>query len=298
MQFTVIRYSKIWLTISAAIVALSLVSLFTFGLNPGIDFSGGSLLEASIPSATVEDVRATLEAAGKHATVQEAGTSGDYLMRFGVMSEADHQAVLSALREKFGDVQEQKFDAVGPSVGESLKRSAAKSVVLLVILIAAYIAWAFRTVSFPVKSWKYGVVTAISAFHDVIIPMGIFAFLSKIYGFEADTAFVAALLTILGYSINDTIVVFDRTRENLIKHRHKNADFGEVVDASVRETLGRSLNTTLTTLLPLVAILLLGGETVRPFILTLFLGILAGAYSSIFLASPLLVLWERKAAKK
>jgi len=162
---------------------------------------------------------------------------------------------------------------------------------IALILIVAYVAWAFRKVSEPIASWKYGLLTIVAALHDLIIPLGVFAVLGASQNFQIDTAFIAALLTILGYSINDTIVVFDRTRENLA--RWGAHDFEMVVEKSVQQTFARSINTTLTTLLALLAVFLFGGETTRSFALALLIGIGVGAYSSVFIASPLLVTWYR-----
>lgn len=285
--------AKLWLAISAVLTIAALVVTFLFGLNPGIDFTGGSLMTVDfVAEVGHEGVREVVESMGYSPIVQTA-SDGSVLIRIEPVNEEQHQAILSALRTAFGELVELRFDFVGPIIGEELKKQTLTAIVLVVALIGAYVAWAFRKVSEPVASWKYGVVTLIASFHDVIIPIGVFAVLGKLYGYQADTAFVAALLTILGYSINDTIVVFDRTRENLVRHRHGTMDFAATVNKSINETLGRSLNTTLTTLLPLVAIIIFGGETTRPFAITLFVGILSGAYSSIFLASPLLVLSEK-----
>ncbi|EKD47237.1 MAG: hypothetical protein ACD_66C00157G0001 [uncultured bacterium] len=163
----------------------------------------------------------------------------------------------------------------------------------MLVLIVLYVAWAFRKVSDPIKSWKYGLLTIVAAVHDVLIPLGVFAILGHYYGYEMNTAFIAALLTIIGYSINDTIVIFDRTRENLVSNRYGSRSFKDTVNMSIVQSFSRSINTSLTTVLVLVAIFLFGGETTRPFVLALIVGIIAGTYSSIFVASPLLVIWEQ-----
>lgn len=298
MQLHIIRHSKLWLVISAALTAAAIVCVIAFGLNPGIDFTGGSLLSIQLPADVAqESVRTSVEAVGFTPTVQTT-SDGSMLLRVPPLTEAEHQTILTALRTDFGEVTELQFDSVGPTVGAELKKKTTMAIILVLVLIAVYIAWAFRRVAEPVASWKYGLITLIAAAHDVIIPLGVFSILGKLFGYEADTAFVAALLTILGYSINDTIVVFDRTRENLYRHRHDETTFGATVNASIMETLARSLNTTLCVLLPVLAIVLLGGESTRSFAVTLLVGILAGAYSSIFLASPLLVMSENWGKKK
>ncbi len=291
-KVNIIGYSKIWLALSAGILALSVLSIAVFGLNFGIDFTGGSLLEVKGVTASVEEVRGAVAATGHEATVQQSDT-GTYFVRLSPITEDEHQSVLTAIKALSPNAEELKFDSVGPTIGQELKQSSVTALILLLVLIGVYIAWAFRKVSYPVTSWKYGAVTMISALHDVIIPIGAFAVLGKVFGYQIDTAFVAALLTILGYSINDTIVVLDRTRENLFRHRYHDQSFDEVVNTSVIETLGRSLNTTFSTIIPLVAIFFLGGESTRPFVLALIIGIMSGAYSSIFVASPLLVVMEK-----
>ncbi|MFA5946116.1 MAG: protein translocase subunit SecF [Patescibacteria group bacterium] len=292
MTINIIKHSKIWLVLSGTIVTLSFLSVVVFHLNFGIDFTGGSLLEIHSPDTTVDLLRTAASSTGHEATVQQSDT-GAYFVRMSPLTEEEHQAVLSAIIKAAPKAEETKFDSVGPTIGKELKRASLTSLVVLLVAIGLYIAWAFRKVSYPVKSWKYGVVTMVAAFHDVIIPIGVFAALGHFFGYQVDTAFVAAMLTILGYSINDTIVVLDRTRENLVRHRFGDQTFGEIVNRSIIETLGRSINTTLATLLPLLAIIFLGGETTRPFVMALAIGILSGAYSSIFVASPLLVYMQK-----
>ncbi len=288
----VIGYARFWVGFSVLLMVTSVILVLALKPNFGIDFTGGSLLEIEIADTSNEAVRVELMALGYEAVVQSA-SPGSYFVRTGLLTETEHQQLLTDLRATYPQLVEHKFDAVGPVIGEQLRRDAVLAVVVLLALIALYIAWAFRRVSEPVESYKYGLITLLAAFHDVLIPLGIFAILGRTLGYQIDIAFVAAMLTILGYSINDTIVVLDRTRENLVRYRHANKPFGEIVNLSIVQTLGRSLNTTLTTLLPLIAIFAVGGMTTRPFVLALILGIVAGAYSSIFLASPLLVLWDK-----
>lgn len=289
--------SKLWLAISAALIVGSIIALSTFGLNFGIDFTGGSLVQVSAPNTSVDAIRNAVTAVGFEPIVQQS--EGDtYFVRLAPISEEQHQDVLAAVKTVSADATEVRFDTVGPVIGDELKRASITASVLMLVLIMIYVAWAFRGVTQPVASWKYGVVTMISAFHDVIIPLGIFAILGKTLGYQIDLPFVAAMLTILGYSINDTIVVFDRTRENLLRDRHRNTPFHELVNKSVMETLGRSFNTTFSSFLPLIAVFLVGGETTRPFVLALMVGLVAGAYSSIFVASPLLVEWEKWQANR
>ena len=221
------------------------------------------------------------------------------LIRSGHLSEEDHQRLLLLLQgnAKQYTVTEKQFDSIGPTIGHELRVRSAIAVVLVILLIVLYVAWAFRKVSRPVPSWKYGIVTIVALLHDVILPAGFFAILGKWYGVEVDTLFVTAILTILGFSVHDTIVVFDRIRENL-RNAKKEEQFEEIVNQSLLETITRSVNTSFTVLLALTAVFLFGGESVRFFSLTLIAGIIFGTYSSIFIASPLLVSWYHLTASK
>lgn len=292
MTFNIIKHRKIWYALSGTTIIASIVALFVFGLNFGIDFTGGSLVELqfqTVPSN--DDLRATLVAAGHdHNTIQTSADNED-LVRLDSLDEAGHQALLTALKAAYPDVTELKFDSIGPSVGAELRTRAIEGIVITLVLIALYVSWSFRKVSAPVASWKYALITDFTAFHDVIIPVGVFSVLGHFMGWQVDTGFVAAVLTILGYSINDTIVVLDRTRENLT--RHVGSDFEDTVEKSVQQTKMRSFNTSFTVILSLAAIFLFGGESTRPFALALLIGVAVGTYSSIFIASPMLVTWER-----
>ncbi|HBR80912.1 MAG: Protein translocase subunit SecF [Candidatus Uhrbacteria bacterium GW2011_GWE2_45_35] len=293
MKFSIVKHRRVWYSISTLLVGLSIAAITVFGFNFGIDFTGGSLMEVgSEAGLSLDNIRSSLSDIGyTHAVVQPSGDS-NFLIRLESLDEEAHQTVLSVLRQNDENLQELRFDSFGPSIGSELRRKTITGVIIVLILIAAYVAFVFRKVSEPVVSWKYGVLTILAGFHDVIVPLGLFSVLGYFFGWQIDTAFVAAALTILGYSINDTIVVFDRTRENL--SRYSGGDtFEEVVDSSIRQTIARSLYTTLTTMLALVAIFFFGGDSTRPFALALLVGIGTGAYSSIFIASPLLVTWEK-----
>ncbi|MFA5318706.1 MAG: protein translocase subunit SecF [Patescibacteria group bacterium] len=328
----IISKSKIWLTVSSALVILSIAFLAVFGFKYGIDFTGGSLLEVGYLNERprIDSIRqAVNELEIGDASIQMGGENNVFL-RFQEVSEKKHQEILQKLDEigdeKIADaeesedkkdsvgitveqegevsieeiamgksivlnnIEELRFESVGPSIGEELKIKSLYAIVIVLILIVAYIAWSFRRVSKPVASWKYGLAAIVALFHDVMIVLGVFALLGKFAGVEIDTAFVAAILTVLGYSVNDTIVVFDRIRENLPKSEDT---FAGTVNTSLNQTIGRSINTSLTTLLVLLSIFFFGGETIKYFVLALTIGIVAGTYSSIFLASPLLVVWEK-----
>ncbi len=320
----IIQTRKIWLGISTILVVASLLSLAVWGLNFGIDFTGGSLLEAEFSPTRppVEEIRKTLESLNLHSLLVQPEGEKRIILRFQETDEDTHQKVLATLRslvsseqpnekltqatstaqtatstqiatttpQSVGSVEELRFDAVGPSIGRELKAKSVYAIFFVVIAIILYVAWAFRQVSKPVSSWKYGVAAVIALFHDVIITMGAFSVLGHFKGVEINTPFVAAILTVLGYSVNDSIVVFDRIRENLPR---SDEDFEGTVNTSINQTLRRSINTSVTTLVVLLSILFFGGESIRNFVLALSIGVFIGTYSSIFVASPILVVWER-----
>ncbi len=292
MKFDVIHARRIWLTASGILVAASLFCTAVFGLKLGIDFTGGSLMEVKFDGAPTTDVlRSSLESTGQQDVRVQPTNAGGFLIRLPSITEDQHQTLLSGLKTQFGNVNELQFQNVGPVFGAELLRKALWAVVLVLILITLYVAYAFRKVAEPIASWKYGIVTMIAAFHDIILPIGLFSILGHFFGYQVDSAFVAAILTVLGYSINDTIVVFDRIRENLL-HRSSADSLEFTVSKSVRQTFVRSINTSMTTLLALLAVFFFGGETTHAFSLALIIGIVSGTYSSIFIASPLLVVWN------
>lgn len=296
MNLNIINSRKIWFSISGTLMTLSILALLVWGLKPGIDFTGGSLLEISYetnrPAMTeVADNLASLNL--KSLKVQAAGDN-NLLLRFENVDENTHQQILTQLKNQAsnsGLVEEQKFESIGPTVGLELKNKAVVAIILVLICILAYIAYVFRQVSRPVASWKYGLAAIAALFHDILIITGIFSALGFFLGVEVDTLFVTALLTILGFSVHDTIVTFDRIRENLFKIH--NQSFIEIVNRSVNETVIRSINTSLTAILVLLAVYIFGGDSIRYFVLALILGFIVGTYSSIFIASPLLVWWNK-----
>ncbi|KKU07238.1 MAG: Protein translocase subunit SecF, partial [Candidatus Magasanikbacteria bacterium GW2011_GWA2_45_39] len=228
--------------------------------------------------------------------IQQVGDKG-LIIRTKNIDEPTHQKIVSALKGRIsGDnaFTEKQFQTIGPSISAELKQKSYSAILLVLIAIVLYIAFAFRKVSRPVSAWKYGVCAVLALTHDIFIPVGIFAALGHYKGVEIDTLFVTALLTILGFSVHDTIVVFDRIRENLLKYSKES--FEQVVDRSVNQTMVRSISTSFTVLLVLLAVFFFGGATIKYFVLTLILGVIFGTYSSIFVASPLLVLWQRRAA--
>ena len=301
-NFKIIQKRNIWLGISAALFVVFAAALFVWGLKYGIDFTGGSLLEVKFvgtrPSVSqVETGLADLKLSSL--IIQPVGAE-DLMLKFQETAEDTHQSILSKLNElakkdnQNNSIEELRFESVGPSIGAELKIKSLWAIFFALLAMLAYITYAFRKVSRPIASWKYGSAAIIAMFHDVVITMGVFAFLGHYYAIEINTPFVAAVLTVLGYSVHDTIVVFDRVRENLPK---SNEDFEGTINTSLNQTLVRSLNTSLTVLLVLASIIIFGGASIRTFVLALAVGIFIGTYSSIFVASPLLVVWEKMGKK-
>lgn len=273
----------------------SIFSIFFFGLNLGIDFTGGSLLEIEYLNDRPENfvIKEKISPLNLgNISLQPTGDNG-LLIRSKDLSEEEHQAILIALSES-DKITETRFDSIGPVIGKELAQKSWVAMALVLAMIIFYIAFAFRKVSAGlskigrgVSSFKYGLMAIVALIHDVAIPTGIFAILGKYFGAEIDILFVTALLTILGFSVHDTIVVFDRVRENLRKGIGEN--FENTVGLSINQTIARSINTSLTVFFVLLALFFFGGETTKYFSLALIVGIIVGTYSSIFLASPLLV---------
>ncbi len=296
MDFIALR--KLFYAISGALVFVSIAVLFAWGLPLGIDFTGGSLMELEFSASALSSqmIRERIVAFQLgDVQIQQTGEKG-MILRMRDLDEETHQQVLGALRSADSNLIEKRFVSIGPTIGGELKRKAVWALVLVLVMIIAYIAAAFRQVSFPISSWKYGVVAIIALIHDVTIPTGLFVYLGKFHGVEINALFISALLTILGFSVHDTIVVFDRVRENLRKRM--SANFEETVNRSIHETVTRSINTSLTLLLVLLTLFFFGGESTKYFSLALIVGTIVGVYSSIFIASPLLVTWQKWSARK
>ena len=289
-MINIISKTKYAYIFSIALSILSIVAIFSWGLKFGIDFTGGTLMEVkfenNIPTnQEMEDVLKDLDL--KSLTIQPT-QNNSILFRYASDGDAINQNVFNKLKEKYPDSKELRVDYANGSVSKELKTKSFWAIFWAVAGILAYIAWAFRKVSRPVASWKYGIGAVIALIHDILITTGFFSILGHFWGVEVGVPFVAALLTILGFSVHDTIVVYDRTRENLLRSSSKEA-FPEIVNRSLNETLVRSINTSLTVLITLLAIYIFGGESIKYFALALLIGVGFGTYSSIFIASALLV---------
>lgn len=296
----IINNRKIFYAISGILVLASIVSVIIWGLKPGIDFSGGTLINISYLSdrPSQKSVIEALSSIDRNVSVRPSGDT-DFIIRMKTINEDEHATIKEALNfDNKLQFTEKTFDSVGPVLGEEAMRKAYWSIILVILGIVLYITFAFRKVSEPVSSWKYGLIVVASLMHDVIIPIGVFSVLGHFFGYEVDTLFITALLVILGFSVHDTIVVFDRVRENL-KNATSNKSFATIVGSSISQTFTRSINTSLTTLIALIVLYFVGGATTQHFTLALIIGIAFGTYSSIFIASPLLLTidgWKR--AKK
>jgi len=295
----VIRSRAIWFTISGLLFAASIAALLIWGLKFGIDFTGGSIEEIhwNIERPSNDKIVEVFKKQGIDDVVIQNSGATDSILRFKELDEDKHKAIVDELKKDFGTssvaadsaLVEKSFSSIGPTIGNELKQKSYYAIALVLLAIVVYIAWAFRRVSRPVASWKYGISAIVALLHDVIIPVGIFSVLGHFLGYEVDVLFVTALLTVLGFSVHDTIVVFDRIRENLLK---REGSFEEIVNYSVNQTFTRSINTSATVMLVLLAVFFFGGESVRNFTLVLILGVFFGTYSSIFIASPTLVVWQ------
>lgn len=293
-----VRNRKITYIFSGALVAASFASLLIWGLKPSIDFTGGSLLEVSYSDGRPEIaaiIKSVNELGFGNVLVQPFGDSG-IIVRLRDISEIEHQKLLSALAMGDKTPEEKRFDSIGPVIGKELTQKSWIAVIIVVLMIILYIAFAFRKVSRPSASWKYGMAAVIALIHDVSIPSGLFAVLGHFKGVEVDILFITALLTTLGFSVHDTIVVFDRIRENLKKGT--GTDFDDTVEKSIRQTMARSIITSMTVIFVLIALLVFGPASTKYFSLTLLVGIAFGTYSSICLASPLLVSWNKWSEKR
>lgn len=303
----IIRATKIWLGISGVLVLAALVCIFTFRYHLGIDFAGGTALEISTGTSDTytlpegESLNQYListykDATGQTAVAQNAGSSERWILRSQSITNEQKNSWLEKAKTAVPNLTELQFTSVSPTIGAEVVRKAILAVILAVLAILLYLAYTFRRVPKPSNSWRFGVTAIAALAHDTIILLGVYAVLSRYFGAEIDGMFITALLTLLGFSVHDTIVTFDRLRENLIKRGGNN--FEQTVNDSIVESITRSINTSFTLMLVLAAMTLMGGRTTFFFTLSLLIGIIVGTYSSIFVASPLLLMWQKSAEKQ
>ena len=285
-----LKYKYVYFAISLLVLIPGVISLVKYRLRLSIDFTGGSLLEIQITNPQITKQKLEELAKSEKLELSSVQSSSDnvYLLRLKELSNEQKIKYLSLIE----GATEKRFETVGPLIGRELTQKAILAVGVASLVIVLYIAWSFRHIPKPYSSWKFGASAIIALLHDAFVILGLFSIFGFLWHVEVDSLFVTAILTVIGFSVHDTIVVFDRIRENLPKMPHNS--FEEVVDFSLSETLVRSLNTSLTAILTLVELLLFGGENIRWFVMALLLGIISGTYSSIFNAAPLLVLWETK----
>src|SRR3990167_2537212 len=296
-MFNIMRFKYLFFAISLLVIIPGIISLALFGLRPSIDFTGGTLLELQGPAlknqTDIEKIKETIQHGQVEvASIQPTG-SGTYLFSNKAITTSQKDKILADINKQLPGTKDIRFETVGPTVGKELTIKAVQSVALASVAIVLYIAYAFRQVPKPYSPWKFGVAAVVALLHDVLVVVGIFSILGHLFAVEIDALFVTALLTIIGFSVHDTIVVFDRILENLQKYSGKQ-NFEQIVNESLLETLGRSLTTSLTVLFTLLALILFGGQSIRWFVVALFVGVFSGTYSSIFNAAPLLVLWEER----
>jgi preprotein translocase subunit SecF len=297
---SLIKLSKVLLVISALAVLASIGLLIFPGPKLSMEFTGGTLMNITLPQGkTKEDVRTaltdfTLTDGRELGNVALSTTQkGNLLMRMPTLGNEDHLALLSHLTAKVGAVTEQQFTTIGPTVGQTLKRRSVEALIVASVGIVLYIALAFRKVPHKLSPWRFGILAVVAMVHDMLITSGVFVVLGVYTNFEMDTLFVSALLTTLGYSVNDTIVIFDRIREN-VAFADKHEDFASTTERSLRQSLSRTLNTGLGALIMLFCLFFLGSESIRWFMLALIIGTIIGTYSSFFVAAPLLVFLRKK----
>lgn len=289
----------LYFIISLVVIVPGIISLLLWGLRLSIDFTGGSRMEYKVESGKLKVERSELEKTiqSQNIVVNSVQQSEDsFIIRTKPLDQNVHEKVKTALEKKYSGAKEVSFQTIGPTIGNETTVNAIKAIVLSAVLIVLYIAWSFRQVPKPAASFRFGICAIAALIHDVLVVVGVFSLLGHFLGVEVDSLFVTALLTIIGFSVHDTIVVFDRIRENL--RRMPFQAFATVVNDSILQTFARSLNTSLTVILVLFTLLLFGGESIRWFVVALLVGIASGTYSSIFNAAPLLVVWHEWSIKR
>ena len=293
----IVKYKKLFFAFSLIIIIPGIFALFMWGLKVGIDFAGGTLWEVKV-AESIDSLKIQEYLSGQGAEVsQVAQTAEDtYLVRLKTTDEETLNNLRAMVDETYGPSEDVRLETVGPTISKELAQKAIVAVLLAIVAIVVYITWAFRQVPKPTSSLAFGVCTVIALLHDVLVLVGVFAFLGHFFAIEVDALFITATLTVIGFSVHDTIVVFDRIRENLKKY--EDYAFENVINHSILQTFSRSLNTSLTAVFVLLALFLFGGESIKTFVLALLIGIISGTYSSIFNAAPLLIVWQNLVGRK
>ncbi len=298
----IIKYRNLFFVFSLLVIVPGIVAFFAWNLKLGIDFTGGTLWEINFTGDKItapvspQEIAGSITADGGEVSQANSTGSTSVLLRLKVTDDTKIKEIKTKLSETYGTTEDVRLETVGPTISRELTQKAFLAVGISILAILTFITWSFRKIPKPASSLAFGICTVISLVHDVIVVVGVFAILGHFINTEVDSLFITAILTVIGFSVHDTIVVFDRIRENLIKH--SGYSFEEVVNHSLLQTMGRSLNTSLTAVFVLIALLLFGGDSIKTFVLALLVGIISGTYSSIFNAAPLLVVWSQLANAK
>lgn len=297
----ILKWRKIWFGFSGILVVASIVAMFVFGFRTGIDFAGGTLLEIetgeinteALPENTSLDtfITTTYKEITSEDTAAQVSGENRFLLKSQTITNEQKNVWFERVAEVMPNLSELRFETVSPTIGDEVKNKAIIAVVLAIVMILLYVAFSFRRVPRPTSSWQFGMAAIAALAHDVIILLGVYAVMGRFLGAEVDSMFIVALLTLLGFSVHDTIVTFDRLRENLIKKG--GSEFVATVNTSVVETITRSINTSFTLIVVLLAMVLMGGTTITFFVIALLIGVIIGTYSSIFVAAPLLLLGRK-----
>ncbi|TSC93968.1 MAG: preprotein translocase subunit SecF [Candidatus Berkelbacteria bacterium Licking1014_85] len=286
---SILKFQKFFLIISLILTVFSLVVLGIYKLKPGIDFTGGSVIEVSTKAKT-EDIEKIFKN-NNLPIIVSTSSDNTQILKTKEIDENTKNKIITDING-VGETKILRFETIGPTISKSLTKKAIWSVIIASLGIIMYIAFAFRNLPSALSSWRFGITAVVALLHDILITTGVFALAGIFYGYEVDSLFITALLTVMGFSVHDTIVVFDRVRENVIKNPNNN--FYINADHALVQTLARSLNTSLTIIITLTALFILGGSSIQHFVFTLLFGIIIGTYSSIFVATSLLVLWYKK----
>jgi preprotein translocase subunit SecF len=296
-MFNTLKYYKIWFGISGLILLFGIISLSLYGLKLGIDFKGGTFIEVQFNEQfDMAKVRTAVDSQHIGNYQLQTADNNRLIIKSPSLDKDQQDSLMAEIKTQIGDYKEVQLNSIGPVIGQELKKNSIYELLLVSFGIVLYIGYAFRKVAKPVTSWRFGWSAIIALLHDLLFVLGFFSILGHFWGVEVDSLFVTAMLTVLGFSVHDTIVVFDRIRENLKLYPGQSIDY--VVNHSIAQTIVRSLNTSLTVLFVLLSLLLFGGETIKYFVLALFVGITVGTYSSIFIASPVLVVWQKWRTRK
>jgi preprotein translocase subunit SecF len=299
MKINIIGKKYWYFLISLIVIVPGIISLILFGLNLSVEFTGGSNLTLAFPNKISGRELTQISAifSQNKIKIQNLTTSGNQvLIKSQPVDQSQDILITQEIKKSLGNFQQQSYETIGPTIGAETLQNAIYALIIASILIVVYITWSFRSVPKPTSSFRFGVCAIIALIHDVLVLIGLFSIFGHFFGIEVDSLFVTAVLTVIGFSVHDTIVVFDRIRENLKRVGGEN--FAEVVNDSILQTLDRSLNTSLTVILVLFALLIFGGDSIRWFVVALLIGIISGTYSSIFNASPLLVVWQEILQKR